>query len=358
MSRLTITVIVIAAGGLGSPPAAQDAAPSPEQIVSDWLGSAHAKTAAEAFRHWDAEGEIPGHCAVCHSTPGFVAYANGPRQSPGRIDHPVPTGSLVECESCHDPAVSRIEEVLFPSGDTASFGTSTACAICHQGRAWGGDVDAATANMPPDEVVPELSFINVHYSAAATTQMGSEVAGGYEYPDRDYAGRFNHVPGLESCVGCHGPHDTSLEIADCTDCHAGIRAFDDIRTTAQDLDGDGTADTGIGHELAALHDRLGAAITRYAAEISDRPILYDPAAYPYFFADLDGDGIGDEDELQRGNAYAAWTPRLLRAAYNYQFVAKDHGAYAHNPHYAAQLVIDSLADLSSVLAEELEVERP
>ena len=39
---------------------------------------------------------------------------------------------------------------------------------------------------------------------------------------------------------------------------------------------------------------------------------------------------------------------LLQAAYNYQFVGKDHGAYAHNPHYATQLLIDSMEDLATM----------
>ena len=37
----------------------------------------------------------------------------------------------------------------------------------------------------------------------------------------------------------------------------------------------------------------------------------------------------------------------MRAAYNYQFVLKDPGAFAHNGNYAAQLLIDSLADLGA-----------
>ena len=46
------------------------------------------------------------------------------------------------------------------------------------------------------------------------------------------------------------------------------------------------------------------------------------------------------------NQYNAWTPRLLRAAYNYQYVAKDPGAFAHNGTYILQALYDSLDDLS------------
>jgi len=69
-------------------------------------------------------------------------------------------------------------------------------------------------------------------------------------------------------------------------------------------------------------------------------------SYPYFFADSDGSGAIEEGEAKYPNRYQSWTPRLLRAAYNYQFVAKDPGAYTHNPFYAMQLLHDSIADLA------------
>ena len=46
-------------------------------------------------------------------------------------------------------------------------------------------------------------------------------------------------------------------------------------------------------------------------------------------------------------AYTEWTPRLLRAAYNYQYAQKDPGLFAHNPDYAAQFLYDSLEDLAA-----------
>ncbi len=352
MKRLVLSGTVLLAGAvLCDETTAQEAQDlTPSEIVAEWLGSSHADATSEAFRHWDEDGEIPGACAVCHSTPGFVAYVNSPRQSAGAIDHSVPTGSLVECESCHDPAAAKLEEVLFPSGTSATLGGgSTVCAVCHQGRAWGGDVDAAAGSLGDDEVSSDLSFINVHYSAAATTLMGAVVNGGYEYTGKTYAGRFEHVPDLNDCTSCHGPHDTAMEIESCTTCHAGIEDFRDIRTTPQDIDDDGDTAEGIGRVMEELKERLASAIELYATEIGQTPILYSSTAYPYFFTDLDGDGSGSEAELVRDNAYKGWTPRLLRAAYNYQFVSKDGGAYAHNPHYAIQLMIDSLEDLAETV---------
>jgi hypothetical protein len=93
-----------------------------------------------------------------------------------------------------------------------------------------------------------------------------------------------------------------------------------------------------------MHAALLSAIQNYAnsTEGTD-PIIYSPSRYPYFFADLNGDGAISEGE---GN-YGTWTPRLLRAAYNYQFVAKDPGAFAHNGLYLLQVMYDGLVDLGA-----------
>ena len=86
----------------------------------------------------------------------------------------------------------------------------------------------------------------------------------------------------------------------------------------------------------------------YAKEAGGGPIVYSDAAYPYYFNDLNDNGVADADEAIFPNAYQSWTPRLLKAAYNYQFVGKDTGSFAHNPHYVIQLLIDSISDLAAV----------
>ena len=40
-------------------------------------------------------------------------------------------------------------------------------------------------------------------------------------------------------------------------------------------------------------------------------------------------------------------PVLLRAAYNYQYVQKDPGAFAHNGQYVIQVLYDTLVDLNA-----------
>lgn len=354
--RLGLLVLSPALMGLAvSGIAVAQEAPNPGQILEAWLASPHADSTSEAFRHWDSEAEIPGTCAVCHSTPGAVAYMSAPMTTAGVIDHPVLTGTTVECDACHSPGAQTLTSVLFPSGaSVAVTGSSAVCSVCHQGRASGGDVDTAVAALGDDDVSADLGFINVHYSAAAATQLGAQARGGYQYAGQDYVGQFQHVATLSTCVSCHGAHETTVQLETCTTCHAGATSFEAIRTTALDVLGRGETTAGIGTVVAELHQRLGLAIMQYSQEVSEAPIVYAEAAYPYYFNDLNADGVTDANEGIFPNRYQSWTPRLLRAAYNYQFVAKDHGAFAHNPHYVIQLMYDSLADLGMVATVDMD----
>jgi hypothetical protein len=87
--------------------------------------------------------------------------------------------------------------------------------------------------------------------------------------------------------------------------------------------------------------------------VAKAPIVHSADAYPYFFNDTDGDGKLGEGEAAFPNRYQSWTPRLVRAAYNYQYVAKDTGAFTHNPHYAVQLLYDSLESLGQAVSLDM-----
>jgi hypothetical protein len=332
----------------------ENTGPDLSKITEAWLNSPHADRTAEAFRHWDEEGEIPGACAVCHSSTGIIDYFGTESRTAGIIDHPVATGTVVECSTCHAPTSEQMSTILFPSGAEIEMGGASICAVCHQGRSSTESVTAATAALQDDQVSGDLGFINVHYRAAAATQMGSSARGGFQYEGKTYDGPFGHVPDLNSCVTCHNPHTTEpVAMTVCATCHANATNFSDIRTTTVDIDGDGDVKEGIAKEISAIHERLLAAIQLYAKETNSAPIVYDSHAYPYFFADKDDDGAISEGEAAFPNRYQSWTPRLLRAAYNYQYVAKDTGAFAHNPHYAIQLIHDSLENLSEVVSVDM-----
>ncbi|MDX1484201.1 MAG: cytochrome c3 family protein [Alphaproteobacteria bacterium] len=348
------------------PAGAEDKGPAAGQgklpaipFLEAWMASPHANVKSESFTHWDKDGSVPVRCAKCHSGPGFLDFLGADGSSAGKVDRPAPIRSVIDCVTCHNAKTVRLDSVMFPSGLTlGNLGSSARCMVCHQGRQSTVSVNRSTANLAPDTVSTKLRFINVHYRAAAATLWGAAAKGGYEYAGKPYHGRFRHTPTLGTCTQCHDPHRLSVNAEGCASCHAGqdLRA---IRMSPIDFDGDGDVTEGIAAEIAGLHQALGRAIAAYGSQVAKSPILYDSHHHPYFFADTNANGRVDPGEAVRAKAYKNWTPRLVKAAYNYQFVAKDPGAYAHNPRYALQLLYDSLESLAAKVRVDLAgIKRP
>jgi predicted CXXCH cytochrome family protein len=321
-----------------------------EIILKEWSSSPHADASSESFTHWNNEEAVPEVCAACHSTPGFLDFVGADGSAAGQTDKPAPLGSVVACETCPNDAVKKMTSVVLPSGYShPDPGSSASCMTCHQGRNSTSSLQAAinkVNGLDNDTVSDKLAFVNVHYRAAAATLLGSLAKGAYEYEGKNYAGRNNHVPQLATCTACHNPHSTKVEPALCIGCHK-TEDLKAIRTTQIDVDGDGDLAEGISSEITTLHQRLGAAMRSYAAEIIGAPAIY-AGSYPYFFNDTNGNGAADADEIAYPNRYNSWTPRLVRAAYNYQFVAVEPGAYTHNPHYVLQILYDSIENIADV----------
>jgi hypothetical protein len=314
--------------------------PALGNFAQQWADSGHGDITAEAFRHWDEDGEVSTSCGKCHAADvalqeGFVDYALD-----GSVDNPsaLPVGHY--CNACHegggvlyDDLVTypALEPVEFPSMETASlWSTSNMCVVCHSGRASTVDVNDKIAGAPGGP----HTFTNIHYYAAAATLFGTETKGGYEYDGMDYAGRNtfgSHEATEQTCVGCHmqeaggvANHSLEVDLARCNACHAGASFPELAGSPAANYD----AITATSGELLTL-------IEDYAANTIGEPITYDPAAYPYWFKD-------------NGDRYDVFDDALLKAAYNYQVVQKDPNGYLHNGTYTRQLVHDSIVDLGGV----------
>jgi hypothetical protein len=336
-------------------------------FLADWLASPHADITAEAFIHWneDDPSEVPQQCARCHSTPGYRDYLGADGTEAGVVESAHITGTVVECVACHNPQASSLTTVTFPSNAAVAVEDASArCMLCHQGRASMEQVlaavDEAGLTEQPDTPSGDLSFINIHYYAAAASLFGSQAHGGFEFPDRRYQPKFEHVEGYESCADCHNPHTLEVRVNECSTCHEGVSSVEALRDvrmqgSLRDYDGDGDIEEGIYYELEGLQEKLYQAIQLYAGETLTQSIVYDPAQHPYFFIDSNGNGTVDEGEASPDNRYNAWTPRLLEAAYNYQTSLKDPGAFAHNAKYHIQLLYDSIESLNEVVAEPIDM---
>jgi hypothetical protein len=267
----------------------------------------------------------------------------------------VPAGNGLMCTTCHDganwPARYAVSEVTMPSGKIVSYGEnadSNLCVECHQGRTSKATIDKmidqfAVAEKGDEVVAPitvdgkevKFSFKNAHYFGIAAMWFGTDAQGFYEYEGKTYVGTNPHVavndqPG---CVGCHDPHNGTPDEEACKACHGDV-AVDDIRgmTSSADYNGNGDKAEGIRSEYRLLRDALYTEIQAYAKAKTGTEIVYNTDAYPYWF---DGEG----------NAFTAWTPNLMKAAYNFNFMRKNPGAGVHNAKYAIQILIDSIEGL-------------
>jgi predicted CXXCH cytochrome family protein len=344
----------------GEPPDPDDA-----PYEAEWRMSAHADASAEAFNHWNEDGSIPTSCARCHSRDGFRDYLGDDESEVGVVNQPAATGSVVDCDTCHNDAAAQLDWVTFPSGATVTgLGSEARCMTCHQGRGSTDSVDAAiaTAGVEDDVVSDELSFQNIHNFPTAATLFAGQARGGYQYQDQVYDHRFRHVPGYDTCVGCHDPHTTQPRFDGCQTCHdeavdaPGARQIRMIASRNVDYDGDGDTEVGMFHEVKGLEEKLYRAIQAYASGIADQTICYSADHYPYWFDSATGATAEcTEDEAVDDNVYARWTPRLVRAAYNYQMARRDPGAYVHNGRYIIKLLFDSITDLNEVIAEPIDM---
>lgn len=333
-----------------------------------WMASGHADSTSEAFRHWDSEdpAEVPVTCAKCHAGAGFLDYVGADSSEAFVVDAAAAPETVISCTTCHNPATEALTTVKFPSGaELTGLGREAICMTCHQGSSSMVQVDAAIEKAgatDEDAVAGELGFVNIHYYAAAVSRYGSQVKGGYQYEGKAYDVLFDHVIGVQTCQDCHDPHSLELKTESCVSCHAGASKVEGVRairmaSSLTDYDGDGDINEGIADEITGLQEMLYSAIQAYAKEVAGTAIIYSKDAYPYFFIDTNENGEVDEGEAAFPNRFMSWTPRLEKAAYNFQTSKKDPGGYAHGGKYIIQLLFDSIENLNEKLAAPVDLSK-
>jgi hypothetical protein len=314
-----------------------------------WKG--HFDRNSGPFHEFDKAKEIPAVCARCHGANSLPEYLKEGKNTPA--PH-VKNGFA--CTNCHADLLTYarhdVPKVTFPSGLTVDSGNNDTnlCMTCHQGRESTASVNKAIAGLALDSPDPKLNFLHVHYFPAGATRYGTEAKVAYEYEGKKYFGRFAHMPNVNSCTDCHQPHTGEVKIDRCGGCHDGIKTVADLAnirmSTLGDFDGNGKQE-GLAREIVGLQDQLYAAIQTYAKDVAGTPIAFTKAAFPYWYADTNGNGRIDPEELQPANKYLAYTPRLMQAVFNYTFSVRDPGGAYHNGRYVLQFLYDSLDSLAA-----------
>ena len=293
---------------------------------------------------WGAvDHDFSSSCTRCHSSVGFAAVAPGV----GSFASSVGDG-YITCNACHDgvnypsPTNKRLrftgDASLFNKDEsviiTVDAGDSAVCISCHQGREDPSRVDGTR-------------FRNMHYLPSAAVLYAEK---GYDYSGTygAYVGpQTAHAETAGNCIGCHMDdldtpsetvgghtfeitHDGVDNVEPCQSCHSGITSFTDINASG-DWDGDGSTESAE-MEIEGLLDELIVVIEAYNMNPVDSTMdVYYQAGYPYFVLT---------------DANQNWDVPLAAATFNWQYIYKDPGAFAHNGKYAAELLRDSFEDLT------------
>ncbi|HEY3488745.1 MAG TPA: multiheme c-type cytochrome [Candidatus Deferrimicrobiaceae bacterium] len=313
-------------------------------------------------------------CYKCHSGIGATAYMSDSQGKPGAElifgDEPI------MCYTCHSPHSQptgtqfnlRVPRVMSKyTGNTPSnksprvpfsfsgnvffdntpvpgvavSSNATVCIFCHQGRESGFTL--YKSRLFDNLYVDNNSFQNPHYLGTGAMLWAKN---GYEFIGAgfDNAYGFNAAHQGANCTTCHmdnattpaanGGHTWKPNVASCnaTGCHgaAGIApaiAVDNADPLAPFLplvdsyratfdNNNYTGDVGgntvsIAASIQTLAQKL---ILLLASQAT--PIYYDDIAYPYFFT------TQDPATHTNANAFKAWTPATLKAAFNLQYVIK------------------------------------
>ena len=348
-------------------------------INHQWAASKHADTtAAGAWAHYNWT-EVPGAvrndgsvvppwgdrsaCQQCHSTSGIIAYLEA-NEDGDASDYTPPLDynanykpEMLHCNGCHSDSLGGLRDTSAITADytDAPFtypdaDGSNICLACHTGRQSGDSIKNSAADFA------DTGFINSHYLTAGGTVYR---ASGYEYDVDADADTDNYAnlpyfahdlvgtaeePGTGSggpCIGCHltseeshsfqpVARDESTGLITAVTSDVCIACHDGGHGPAFVAEGGDAADVEAAAEvLNAEEEKFQASLDALAAQLSEIGFPY-LGHYPYF----------DATDWTDGGAYDG--QNLMGAAFNFNLLAHDPGAYAHNRNYAKKLIYDSL----------------
>ena len=348
-------------------------------------------------------GQTAGECVRCHSTTGYLNFiASGNTSVAPWASTTDKTKQTLYCNACHTDYAFAVRGVPagvgyynYSAASTRKFtvnfqfpdlGRSNLCMYCHVGREAGATIVGAaqgpagtytgfTVNFRGNWAAlnfGNVNFINSHYLSAGATVFG---VSGYEYAGQNYnnPAYYKHDKiGLNNysdtgtsgpCVTCHlvggrhtfkpfsynGEQITSVSNPVCVKCHTGAHgpalavgsqaAADFLNTEKEDFE----------YALAALECAFK---YRDVAAPAVNTHFFFSEAYPYFYRDTNNNHVLDPAEKNGGNAFKDWDmtantvafgANTMGAAFNYNLLKHDPGAYAHNRIYAKRLIYDSIS---------------
>jgi len=315
------------------------------------MTAAVTREVAPAFVYYNFSATDRAICQRCHTSTGFKNFAKDPVKYNPADNKFYLSGEqreMIYCWACHEAENLKPGEVAPPLRNPGRFeftspytlpadriasvpdlGSSNACVSCHSGRSSGAVIKASS------RIRGHFGGFNPHYLASAGVMFRTI---GYEFEGKDYTVSNPHSQISSPCVSCHMPagshmlevvkKDSSGKITDivaydstCSKCHVNkAQLIEKINFGKQEFE----------QKLKQIEELL-----------AKKGIYYNEHAYPYFYK------VSDPAQQTFQNAFTDWTSKdLLGAAFNFQLMKKEPGAYVHNPEYAKKLIEHTIEFLS------------
>jgi len=326
----------------GAPDSGRD--PALLQQRTDWAASGHGDTTGAGLASRDFKN-LSG-CVQCHTAPGFIAFSTAKVTGAWGTTSDKSRGVL-SCDACHSDlstgklrAAGPLQPYAGDSYTTPDLSSSNLCVQCHSGVQSGRSIKALAAAHAD---FSNQAFIGSHSSAAGILFKSA----GYQFAFRNYSNswHFKHDRIGEGNFSAYG-YDTG-SAGPCVGCHMSSSNGHSFRPVSRDAVGAITqitsASCGSCHSGPAYLDagRMNAREAKYAAALfalqrvlETRGIYYANVA-PYFFK-----SAGSSDPA---NAVTNWgNADTMGAAFNFNLLQHEAGAYAHNMIYSKRLIYDSI----------------
>ncbi len=311
----TTTAVSLSAGDCGQ---CHDSEPYYTQN-REWELSRH----AVATRY--PTGETRAACVRCHSGIAFIELSKGATQ--------LSTGyEAITCAVCHDPhsaenphMVRTISDVRLENGHVVTTGgTGKLCMNCHKSRVNGPvyarqfatrfsphystqtDMLAGTNAVEYGKAIPSTGHLESVKDGCATCHMARVGSG---HPAHKLAGGHTFKMVFDNNTPDNPDDDIDI-VAGCVECHGPIAGFDIPKA---DYNYDGLIE-GVQTEVKRMMD----ALARRLPPLGSTTVT----------------------------VTSAYTPRQLKAAFNYLFVYGDGSKGIHNTKYTVGLLREAMNDLA------------
>jgi hypothetical protein len=299
-----------------------------------------------AFSHYDFKASNRQACQRCHTATGFKNFVNNPATYNPANNVFFATGEereMLYCWACHTSSAGGLRD----PGTYADIATyaepaarisavpdngSVLCMSCHSGRESGTEDIANSTDSFQNKI-----FVNSHYLPGGGVLFRTVA---YEYPGRNYdnVGTFAHDqigttgdPDMGSngpCVGCHmksaNGHTLNV-VTGALGSVTDINSYTNVCTKCHP--NKPTLISNLNNYYADFTDALAALST--ALTNAGHPYL---GGYPYF---TQGDWTNGTLDDNVGKNY-------MGAAFNYNMLLHEPGAFVHNNQYTRKLIYDSI----------------